>query len=163
LADIPVLGLFFRNRTTKSGSGSTSKSDTELFITLTPTIVTEEEQGKLKSQPQAKAEITTPAIVSNLPQPLAGYAGIIQKRILDNLNYPASAREAGFQGAVKLSLRLSYRGELLDAKIKDSSGHKILDDNALAVAKGIDAYPPFPSSMGQKELWIDVPINYRLD
>jgi len=33
----------------------------------------------------------------------------------------------------------------------------------LKVAKDISPYPPFPSSIEEKELWIEVPVVYRLD
>jgi len=91
------------------------------------------------------------------------YSRIIQKRILDNLDYPAVAKEAGYQGGVKLSLHFSYAGELLNVNIKESSGYKILDDNAVYAARSIPSYPPFPSSIEQQELWIDIPIIYSLD
>ena len=90
-------------------------------------------------------------------------ASILQKRILEKVVYPSAARAAGFKGAVGLRLHLSFTGELLEAKVKNSSGYKILDDNALATAKEISSYPPFPSSIEEKELWIDVPIVYKLD
>lgn len=162
LGDIPVLGLFFRKKTTKTGGGQGQRGDSELFITLTPTIITPKEAKEAKGEIRTKI---TPSFIKEdfSDDPIAGYANIIQKRILENLFYPVSARQAGFKGTVKLSLRLSYRGELLETKIKDSSGYKILDDNAIATAKGIVSYPPFPSAIEQKELWIDIPIAYQLD
>ncbi len=163
LSDVPVLGAFFRQRVIKSGGGFGAKSDTELFITLTPRIV-ERKQPLKEAKKEIKPQIETlPVTSGTIPENIAGYANIIQKRILDDMVYPRSAREAGFQGTVKVSLLLSYRGELLDTKIKSPSGFKILDDNALDVAQKITSYPPFPSSIEQQELWIDVPIVYRLD
>jgi len=164
LGDIPILGLLFRKKTTTIGGGTGARGDVELFITLTPTIVSEE-----KKATEDKKEITpktTPAassISKNLPESIAGYASIIQKRILENLTYPALAKEAGFKGTVKLSLHLSYQGELLEAKVKESSGYKILDDQSISSAKKIISYPPFPSSIEQKELWVDIPIVYQLN
>jgi TonB family protein len=64
---------------------------------------------------------------------------------------------------VKLGLKLSYKGELLEAKVINSSGYKILDDNALKTARSISSYPPFPPTIGSKDLWIEVPIAYKLD
>ncbi|MFA5144919.1 MAG: TonB family protein [Candidatus Omnitrophota bacterium] len=163
--DLPIVGALFRQKTTKVGGGIGERGNTELFITLTPTVSSEE-----KKAPEVKKEIT-PKISSsgasdisgNTLGPKALYATIIQKRILENMIYPSLAKEAGFQGELKLSLLLSYRGELLEARLKESSGYKILDDQAVNVAKGIATYPPFPSSIEQKELWIDVPIAYQLD
>ena len=80
-----------------------------------------------------------------------------------NLVYPSSARQAGFAGTVKLNLHLSYIGELLDVVVKASSGHTVLDENAVAVAKGISLYPPFPPALSQKELWVEIPIVYSQD
>lgn len=171
LGDIPVLGMFFRKRTTKVGGGSGEKGQTELFITITPTIVSREGDAAaaLKNKEEAKhepAQEKKDTVVEEasqmLPAPIAMYAGIVQKRILENLAYPESAKEAGFQGTVRLSLRFSYLGELLEAKVKDSSGFKILDDNAVTVAKGVASYPPFPTSIDSPELWVDIPVVYRL-
>jgi len=193
LGDVPILGLFFRKKTTKIGGGQGERGNTELFITLTPKIATEEKQGAskpapapepLKSkeesikelkvkekpneepqkvEPKKKISPSIPSIGQNLSGPIPEYSAIIQKRILNNLSYPTSAKNAGFQGTVKLSLLLSYRGELLDVKIKESSGYNLLDEYTLKVAKDIGSYPPFPPSIESKEIWIDVPVVYKLD
>ncbi|MFH0791222.1 MAG: energy transducer TonB [Candidatus Omnitrophota bacterium] len=91
------------------------------------------------------------------------YTRSIQKIILDKLVYPAQARESGFQGTVKLSLHLLNSGRLLGAEIKSSSGYKVLDDDALQAAEGVSSYNPFPPSIETEDLWIDIPVAYRLD
>lgn len=161
LADVPVLGAFFRQKTTKLGGGQGERGNTELFITLTSKIIGEKKE--IQAAKQIKPEIVSPAIIEDISTPVTKYARLIQKRILENLVYPASAKKAGFQGKVKLSLRLSYQGELLDVIIKDSSGYKVLDDNTVSTAQNISSYPPFPSSIDQQELWIEVPVAYQLD
>ena len=62
-----------------------------------------------------------------------------------------------------LGLHLSCTGELLDVAVKSSSGYKMLDDNAVNAAKALYPYPPFPAAIKKQELWIDIPIDYRLD
>ena len=163
LGDVPFLGAIFRKKTTTVGGGEGERGNTELFITITPTIVSEGKIEPPRLKKQVKAEVISLAAYDNLPSSVAGYSRIVQNRILEKLFYPNSAKTAGFQGTVKLSLHLSYRGELLDAAVRDSSGYKILDEHALAAAKGTTSYPPFPASIEQKELWIDVPIAYKLD
>ncbi len=161
LADLPVLGLFFRKKSTMDGGGSEKREDAELFITLTPHIVAEP-----KPATELKKDIkpNIPAAVEDeMLDPVSRYSRIIQDRILERLMYPATAKSAGFQGTTVLGLKFSFRGELQDSVVKRSSGYKILDDNALAVAKGIPTYPPFPSTIEDKELWINVPIIYQLD
>lgn len=165
LADIPVLGVFFRQKVTAEGGGSGEMGDTELFITLTPKIVSKEEDSARAGDKEVKPKIIPPVYfpVQDRSNPIAKYASIIQKRVLDNLNYPELAKGSGFEGTVKLSLHLSYQGQLLDAVVKDSSGHKALDDDAIKTAKGIASYPPFPSSIEAQDLWIDIPIAYRIN
>jgi len=168
LGDMPILGLFFRRKSTKLGGGTGEKGNMELFITLTPTIVTNKEGAAGEPKKETKARLSvgigpSQQRITSESEPVQKYASVVQARILDNLTYPNSAKEAGFQGAVKLGLRISYSGELLDVSVKSSSGYKILDDNAVSVAQGIASYPPFPSSIDQKELSIEIPIVYQLD
>lgn len=167
LADLPVLGLFFRNRETKTGGGQGTRGNSELFITLTPTIVgrsqQKEEKKTASSKKQGKPAVQDYSLDKNLSVDVANYAKIVQQRILSNLAYPQEARSAGFQGTVKLKLMLSYQGKLLNAAVQESSGYRTLDDNAVSTAYNVSAYPPLPPSVKSEQLQIDVPIVYRLD
>jgi pilus assembly protein CpaC len=165
LSSIPVLGLLFRQKTSTSGGGTGERGNSELLIILTPTIVS---RGGASSDlgGSKKPAAPEPAYYSpteDLSTPLARYSSVVKNRILSNLLYPSAAREAGFQGEVRLRLLLSYRGELLQVKIKRSSGYNILDDNTLKVAKESVPYPPFPTSIKEEEIWVDIPIVYKLE
>jgi pilus assembly protein CpaC len=165
LSDIPVLGMLFRQRTTQKGwTSDTDKiNDTELFITLTPHLVSQKEspQNKLKSP---GVNINLPSISDDkIKDPVLKYSKMVQKRILDNLIYPVPAKEAGFYGTVKLSLKLSPQGDLLDAKIKEASRYRVLDDAALKTAQETSPYPPFSPEIKEKEVWVDIPIIYQLE
>jgi len=161
LSNLPVVGAVFRQKTVQQGwtDDLNNINDTELFITLTPKVVAQAKaQEELKEKPPA-----APSPVNlDTSNPILNYSRIIQKKILANLVYPVQAKEAGFQGTVKLSLRLSYQGELLDAKIKESSTHQLLDDDALNTAQKIAPYPPFPPAIKADDIWVDIPIIYQL-
>jgi protein TonB len=45
--------------------------------------------------------------------------------------YPPEAREAELEGTPVIWLRISADGEVLDARVQQSCGYKILDDAAL--------------------------------
>ena len=161
LGDVPVLGLFFRHKTSSKGKqGSSINQDVELFIMLTPRIVSQE---KLPEEPKAPPIIVPLISDDNIQDPVLKYSKIVQKKILDMLIYPAQAKEAGFQGTVKLSLNLSYQGDLLNLKLKNSSNYRILDDDALNTAQKAEPYPPFPPAIKDKEIWMDIPIAYQLE
>lgn len=175
LGDLPLLGSLFRKKTTKIGGGTGERGNTELFVTLTPVIISKHvasainpeikpEQQETPAVSPALATEAQPAQKETAPSdPLTLYARLIQKRILDHLVYPSSAKEAGFQGTVKLSLLLSYQGELINVAIKESSGYNMIDEAASNIVKQLSPYPPFPASIEKKELSIDIPIVYRLD
>lgn len=162
LGDLPIVGLLFRKKDSKIGGGEGERGNMELFITLTPTIIPGKEAVSEK-RGEIKPAVISSSVDNNLPVPLRDYASIVQKRIMDNLRYPDSAKEAGFSGTVKLKLHLSYLGQLLDVAVKEPSSYRVLDDNAIEIARRLISYPPFPPSVEEKELWIDIPITYQLD
>ena len=139
---------------------SSVADDTELFITLTPSVV-----GRVKSEePETKLiQKINPVVNEDIKDPVLRYSKIVQKRILDKFSFPNEAKEAGFEGTVKLSLKLSHQGDLLDLQIKDSSGFRVIDDDALKTAQTASPYPPFPPAIKEEELWVDIPIIYQLE
>jgi len=168
--DIPILGAIFRRKAVKIGDGAGAKANTELFITLTPTVISDERDSlwktrreRVPSYAQVKTSLPASAYAREYMMSAIEYSGIVQERILGKLVYPYKAKEAGFEGLVKLGLHISYVGDLLDAQVKESSGYKTLDDSALKTAKAVEIYPPFPPSLEIKDIWIDVPIMYKAE
>jgi pilus assembly protein CpaC len=165
LADVPVLGMFFRQRVTKIGSGAGARGDTELFITLTPTIVSKEmpreTMASVKKVDTREREIEAYSQAMDLPPSLINYIRVIQRKITNATFYPRQAKNAGWEGNVMLSLNIASNGELKGTKILQSSGYKMLDDAALETARAQAPYPPFPPQINSQELWVDVPILYR--
>ena len=170
LGDIPVLGILFRKMTASQGGKQGAFGDAELFITLTPTILKKEEskiiEGEGKQQVNLKETIqpkeALPAVREEGAVVLARYIQILTKRIHDNLNYPWAASQGQIEGVLKLSLNISPAGELLGAKVVQSSGFAVLDENALKTVKEVAPFPSFPSEIEQKELWVEIPIIYNL-
>jgi TonB family protein len=162
LSDIPVIGSLFKQRTKKSGwdSDVSEITDVELFITLTPRVVSE-----VKPQEEVRTQvIKLPSIHDDrIKDPVVKYSKLVQKRVLSAITYPTKAKEAGFQGTVMLNLKLSPQGELLESTVKESSGYRILDDAAIQRAQDTAPYPPFPPEIKEKEVWVDIPITYQLE
>ena len=162
LADVPVLGLFFRQRITKIGKGTGARDDTELFITLAPTIVSRE-PPKIKHTSNAAVAVKEQglSIGSEIPETLENYVRVVQSKILKAAYYPQQAKNAGWEGNVRLNLNITANGGLKGIKLVQSSGYKVLDDAAYAIAEKQAPYPPFPPQVDSQELWVDVPISYK--
>ena len=60
-------------------------------------------------------------------------------------------------------MHLTSEGQLLAARITEPSGYKVFDDNTLALVKELSPYPAFPPQIREKEVWIDIPVVYKLD
>jgi len=160
LADVPVLGTFFRQKVTKTGGGQGERGNTELFITLTPTIIKSEAAPKIE-EAATVAAVPPVAVAKEVLSGLEGYTHLIQQKISDAIYYPRQAEDTGWEGNLKLSLKLSANGDLKEVRLLKSSGYRILDDVAIDVAQKQAPYPPFPPQIDSQDIWVEVPILYK--
>lgn len=78
-------------------------------------------------------------------------------------NYPERARQLGQEGVCLLRVTITREGEVKNVILKESSGHPLLDNEAMrAVRKGA-SYGPLPTAYPKDELNIMVFFHYGLD
>jgi pilus assembly protein CpaC len=163
LSSIPFLGAIFRNR-------DSAKRDTEIVITLTPTIIRNKAIQNISSATPAqnyslsKYSVRSDTIKTQVikeEDPTVDYSNLIQNIINSNIAYPQELSSANIEGSVKLSIHLLASGELSGVVIMKSSGHQLLDEAAEYAVRQLSPFPAFPSEVKLKELWIDMPIVYR--
>ncbi len=77
--------------------------------------------------------------------------------------YPAIAMEKGWQGRVEVHMVIGANGMLASASIKTSSGHEILDNQALDMLKKGKTTVPIPANLRGRDFSIDVPVIFNLD
>jgi len=87
----------------------------------------------------------------------------LSKDIYNSIPKPDQAILSNSKGEVKLKLFLSPWGELKDVYVSESSGSKELDGTCLKTVWLYKRYQPFPEKLGDKDLWIDVPIIFEID
>jgi len=88
---------------------------------------------------------------------LKNHFAYIRDRILGNVNYPDAARRMGWRGKVVLSFIITADGSVRALKIIQSSGYKMLDNDAVESVQGA---VPFPNPPVEAE--IVIPITYHL-
>lgn len=91
------------------------------------------------------------------------YEQLVQERLARSIIYPDEAKQYGWEGTVKLSLRILKDGTLATAAVKESSGHEVFDECALQAAKNLAPYSVFPPESKLQELNVTVPIVYSLE
>ena len=163
LADVPILGRFFRHKTVDKGGGD-GKGDVELFITITPRIL----YTKKKAEPIPEEELAAMKKKEefnlyrrqNIPRELQEYVLNVQQKIMSNIYYPAEFLGTGFQGELVAQVTIDEVGELVSAKVIEPSSYKTFDEAAIRRIRNL-TYPPFPPQVRIEEVTIRVPIVYR--
>ena len=161
MGELPILGGLFRSKEFQD-------DQTELVITLTPLIKKSElETAKIEAaKALGKTAVAKPIIYPDYLEKdtvLNDYILSIQRMIFQSLDYPRLAEEAGWQGTMSLKLRIAHTGELIDARISESSGYLSFDNSVIAATKTLSPYPPFPMGIDLEDLWVDIPIVYKMD
>ena len=120
-----------------------------------------------RAQPRAAAVVTEidhhrqmearPAAESDF----SWLAESLWSRIEDLKRYPALARSRRWEGRVVVEAVIRHDGEIVRCHIAESSGHGVLDDDALTVLRRASPLP-LKHSLGREEITIFLPITYRL-
>ncbi len=94
------------------------------------------------------------------PSNIIPYVKNVQKRILAAIAYPSEAQFKGLEGTVKLTIQILSDGTLYDVWVKESSGHRVFDKDALNTAQLLAPFPPFPMDVELDEVMVTIPIVY---
>ncbi len=77
--------------------------------------------------------------------------------------YPAIAMEKSWQGRVEVRMVIGANGMLAGTSIKASSGHVILDNQAIDMLRKGKTTVQIPASLRGREFSLDVPVIFKLD
>lgn len=80
----------------------------------------------------------------------------------NKMNYPKEARKNEWQGKAYVKLIIDEKGNVVNPKIIKSSGHTILDDEALRVVKLMPRWKPGKQDHKVVPVEINLPINFYL-
>ena len=114
--------------------------------------------------PVAEVARPAPAIAPQRPQSevLDGYRQRLGELFARHQEYPRVAAMRGWEGEVRLRLKVARKGNLLGVALDRSSGFDVLDQHALAMLEHLAGLPPLPEALEANEIQVVVPINYKL-
>lgn len=112
-------------------------------------------QGEATLAPRAGDDALDPG---SLAQFRIALLGIAKRYKL----YPPYAAERGWQGKVGVRLEVGADGALVAASVQRSSGHELLDREALDVLKKASALTPIPPALRSREFSLEVPVLFEL-
>lgn len=76
--------------------------------------------------------------------------------------YPLLARENNWVGVSDVRLSVGADGGIAALLLRKGSGHRVLDDEALAMIRGAHSKVPLPPELRGKSFSIDVPVIFDL-
>ncbi len=77
-------------------------------------------------------------------------------------HYPVQARERGWEGRGEIRLVIGPTGIIQSSVVKASSGHGILDNQALDMLKRAKPLAPVPAPLRGREFSVDIPVKFEL-
>ncbi|MFZ5493547.1 MAG: TonB family protein [Pseudomonadota bacterium] len=105
-------------------------------------------EARLDAQRRAYAKIPREKFITARTREYkyAAYMEAWRRKVeaVGKLNYPAEARQQGLSGSLLLTVRIAPDGHLVDATLRRSSGHPVLDRAAQDIVRWAAPYAPFP-------------------
>jgi protein TonB len=112
------------------------------------------------------ASVLAPAEANRPAKPqsdvLAAYRQHLTELFARGYEYPRIAALRGWEGEVRLRLKVARKGNLLGVTLDRSSGFDVLDQHAQALLASYGDLPPLPEALEASEIQVIVPINYKL-
>ncbi|HET8610052.1 MAG TPA: TonB family protein [Burkholderiales bacterium] len=90
------------------------------------------------------------------------YGKDLAQIVADGQHYPRIAQMRGWQGTVEIEVTVAPPGKADRITIQRSSGHQILDDEALDMVKRALPLPEPPAPLRDRRFTVVVPIVFRL-
>ena len=93
----------------------------------------------------------------------ARYAGLLKGWLRENMHYPRAARIAGQEGRAIVRFVIDRSGKVSSIRLEQSSGHAILDREAVEMIERADPFPIMPDEMAGSQLELRVPIVFDIN
>jgi TonB family protein len=90
------------------------------------------------------------------------YARLIKERIMRQWIYPPNAKDNLLEGSLMAVFSLDSGGQILGVRVTRTSGHEILDREAVRAISTAAPFPPLPEHVRVKRLHVKAAFDYRL-
>ena len=113
-------------------------------------------------QAQTTPDTTAKRIEEELPE-FPGGDDARMKFLQEKLQYPKEAKEKGWTGRAKVGFVVGADGSISNVEILESSGHLILDEEAVRVVKSMPNWKPGIQDGKVVRVYFAMPITFTLD
>ena len=127
-----------------------------------PQLLPESTTDPVDTPPVASKSTPASEPAANDNRRLEAYIRSLTEIIGRQRTYPRLARVRGWEGTVILRLQLLPGGRLHEVVMANSSGHDVLDRQALVMARRLSSWPLPPDKLREREITVLVPVEFRL-
>ncbi len=120
------------------------------------------ESLETRSQVSEPAAAPSTASASSAKRDYGWLAEALWGRIEQLKRYPSAARLNRWEGKVVLRAVIKEDGRVADLKIAQSSGHDVLDQDALGLMQQVSPIP-LKQPLGHPQVVVHIPISYKLE
>jgi protein TonB len=93
---------------------------------------------------------------------LQGYVRRLHERAKKHRSYPAIALARRWQGRARVAVSFASGGTVTSVKLERSSGHQVLDEQAIDIVKRAVSELPMEARLSRKPVTIVVPVDFKL-
>jgi protein TonB len=116
--------------------------------------------------PDAGADLATQQeqveLVAGDDESVDQYLSDLSRHLSRYREYPRRARRLGQEGTPVVEFEFDRNGKLLEARLRDSSSHRLLDQAAIQLLRDASPLPEVPDSMVGKSFTYTLPVGYKL-
>ncbi|HEY7688936.1 MAG TPA: energy transducer TonB [Dongiaceae bacterium] len=120
----------------------------------------EQEPAQANAVPALGAEPKPASTPSASREPR--YADILLAWLQQKLIYPPKAERRGIEGTATVWIQIDSAGHVLDYRIRQSSGHRLLDREVEALIERADPMPPVPADEQAPQLEFTIPVVFDI-
>ncbi|MFW7268150.1 TonB family protein [Gluconacetobacter sp. Hr-1-5] len=91
------------------------------------------------------------------------WQGALLARLEQFKRYPAEAQEDHQEGVPTITFSMDRKGHVLSVRLESSSGHELLDQEAVALPKRADPLPSPPDDVKGDPVTLTVPVEFYLN
>lgn len=120
------------------------------------------------AEPTVAAPQAIPPAEVTEPQPsfdeslLDDYRNKLLASIIAAKRYPLRARRKGLEGETTVTFSVLKDGRIVDIKVQQQSGHRILDKAALEALERVGHLDPIPPTIARERWDFSIPIRFQL-
>ncbi|MBU1121775.1 MAG: energy transducer TonB [Candidatus Omnitrophota bacterium] len=95
-------------------------------------------------------------------QDILRYQDMIKRKIQKARRYPQWAKQKGYQGSTYLKFTILKNGYIHDIRILQSSGYRILDEEALSTLIRAQPFPKIPKKIPFSKIHMEIYVVFQL-